>query len=366
MQFVKAKRNVNRSAKFLSLLALGLSFVAVARAQSLDIASPSPVRSNEVTGTISARDIGDPRLTDHYYAFTGTPGDVLITIDSRNLNGDIDVFTSSGLRPLLKVTVYSSNSSPITKGIYLRKREDLILRVEARTPNDDHGTYRLSFSGSFEPIAGDPLLAESGAVAVEEALTPASGKKGRRVSSVGARIDEPPAAEVAAAPTPEPTPAETAAAPAEVTEVKPVESPEAARVVPPRPTPRSARTRRGSTRSPRTPPTRRVEEPVANTETAAQPTVEETRSSPAPGRRSTKRGGTARRSTVEENVAETAPAAESGPRLIIETNDGTLINRYMSGVRRVTVENGQIVVVGKDGKIERIVLASVLRMSIAP
>jgi hypothetical protein len=51
---------------------------------------------------------------------------------------------------------------------------------------------------------------------------------------------------------------------------------------------------------------------------------------------------------------------------MIETNDGTLINRYMSSVRRVTVENGQVVVVAKDGKIERIALATVLRMSIAP
>ncbi|HVQ39197.1 MAG TPA: hypothetical protein VMS31_16780, partial [Pyrinomonadaceae bacterium] len=41
---------------------------SVANGQSPDVAAPSPVRSNEVTGTIGARDIGDPRLTDHYYA----------------------------------------------------------------------------------------------------------------------------------------------------------------------------------------------------------------------------------------------------------------------------------------------------------
>ncbi|HEU5132542.1 MAG TPA: hypothetical protein VFT26_10585, partial [Pyrinomonadaceae bacterium] len=60
------------------------------------------------------------------------------------------------------------------------------------------------------------------------------------------------------------------------------------------------------------------------------------------------------------------PEPEVGPRLVIETNDGTLINRSMSTVRRVTVENGQVVVTGKDGKIERILLANVVRMSIAP
>jgi hypothetical protein len=52
--------------------------------------------------------------------------------------------------------------------------------------------------------------------------------------------------------------------------------------------------------------------------------------------------------------------------LVIETNDGTLIEHYMSAVRRVTVENGLVVIVGKDGKIERVLLANVVRMSIAP
>jgi hypothetical protein len=60
------------------------------------------------------------------------------------------------------------------------------------------------------------------------------------------------------------------------------------------------------------------------------------------------------------------PEAETGPRLIIETNDGTLINRSMSGVRRVMVENGQVVVTGKDGKIDRLLLVNVVKMSIAP
>jgi hypothetical protein len=366
MQVHFAKTNISWFLRTLGLLAC-LSCAGLAPAQSTDIAIPSPVRSNEVTGTISARDIGDPRLTDHYYAFTGTPGDVLITIDSRNLNGDVDVFTSSGLRPLLKITIYSSNSSPITKSIYLRKREDLILRVEARTPNDDEGSYRLSFGGSFEPITSGPLLAEAQPADEEpiSPISPAPARKGRRVSSVGARIDEPAAPEVAAAPTPEPTPSESTApslTPVETTEAKPAESREEARVVPPR-APRVTRGRRGSTRRTRTTPAPRVEEPATNTETPARVEEPAAPSTPA-ARRSTKRGGTGRRTAEPETTIE--PTAETGPRLIIETNDGTLINRYMSSVRRVTVENGQVVVVAKDGKIERIALASVLRMSIAP
>ena len=76
-------------------------------AQSIDPNAPSPVRSNSVTGRIAARDLGDARLTDHYYAFTGTPGDLLITVQSNNLNGDVDVFTAGTLRPLLKLTLYA-------------------------------------------------------------------------------------------------------------------------------------------------------------------------------------------------------------------------------------------------------------------
>jgi hypothetical protein len=43
-----------------------------------------------------------------------------------------------------------------------------------------------------------------------------------------------------------------------------------------------------------------------------------------------------------------------------------MINRSMSTVRRVIVENGQVVITGKDGKIDRILLVNVVRMSIAP
>ena len=135
--FLTQRRN---GAAFLSLAFVFL-VVTSAAAQSVDPNAPSPVRSNNISGRIAARDLGDARLTDHYYALTGTPGDLLITVNSTNLNGDIDVFTATTLRPLLKLTLYAESAAPVTKGIYLRKREDLILRVEARSPNDDEGTY---------------------------------------------------------------------------------------------------------------------------------------------------------------------------------------------------------------------------------
>jgi hypothetical protein len=42
------------------------------------------------------------------------------------------------------------------------------------------------------------------------------------------------------------------------------------------------------------------------------------------------------------------------------------IERYMTTVRRVTVEKGLIVVITKEGKIERQPLANVQRMAIEP
>jgi hypothetical protein len=298
-------------------------------AQSLDASTPAPVRSNTVTGSIAARDLGDARLTNHYYAFTGTPGDLLITVQSQNLNGDIDVFTAGTLRPLLKLTMYAEISTPTTKSIYLRRREDLVLRIEARSPNDNEGTYRLSFGGSFEPIVGGPDIAENETTEVPKTEPSVTDPRVKRVTSAGARIPEPerPVTEVAATPTPEPTP-----------EAKPVESPKPEEAKPAettesvRPVPRNRPGRRPAPR-PRTP---------ASTETAR--TVE----TPKP----------------EEPKPE--PEPETGPRLVIETTDGTLINRAMSGVRRVTVENGQVVVFGRDGKISRFLLADVVRMSIAP
>jgi hypothetical protein len=335
-------------ARAIAIVLLFACFCGYARAQSTDIAWPSPVRTNEVTATIVARDIGDPRVTDHFFAFTGTPGDVLITVESRNLNGDIDVFTLSNLQPLLKFTVYAGSSSPITKSIYLRKQEDLILRVEGRTPNDDEATYRIRLGGSFEPITSGPLAEHEDAA--QPGTTVASGKGGRRVSSVGARIEEP-VTEVAKTPKPDPTPLEPS-------ESKTASAKRA----------RNSRTRRPAPRRsrPAQPAPARPEETATKAETENKPPAEnpetETKTTPKV-KRSTRRSTTARDAAKPTATQE---PEESGPRLLIETNDGTLVDRYMSSVRRVTVENGQVVVIGKDGKIQRIPLANVVRMTIAP
>jgi hypothetical protein len=326
--------------------------------QSLDLGAPTPIRTTEVVGRIVARDLGDARLTDHYYALAANPGDLVVTVVGNNLNGDVDIFTTAGLRPLLKFSMYAESSAPISKTIFLRKREDLILRVEARTPNDDEGTYQIRFAGSFEPIAGGPFLAEDETKEADQTALASRPKPGRRVSSVGARIEEPPpppapVEEVAAAPAPTPTPEPVAELPVATPE-KPAAEAEAEKPPPPRP----ARTRRPANRRSRSRP-----QPQAETETAK--TVEQP--SESTGSETSPRRGSARRNETTANPPETpAQEAETGPRLMLETADGTLINRSMSTLRRVMVENGVVVIVGKDGRVQRVPLAQVVRMVIAP
>ena len=341
------------------LILILCSIATVTFAQSQDINFPSPVRTSELVGSIAALDIGDARRTNHYYSFVGNPGDVIVTVQSNNLNGDVDVFTAGSLRPLMKFTLYAESTAPITKSVYLRRRQDLVLRVEARTPNDDEGTYQIRFGGSFEPVAGEPLLAANETPTPEPSPEPARDRNTKRVSSVGARLPEPPrpVEEVAAAtPTPEPTPEATP-------EAKPVESPSptaaperAAETEARAPSSRRARGRMGPVRR-TTRPAARTEEPAAAKPDEPTTATETKTEAPTPERRATRRG-------AKEPPQEPEPL--TGPRLIIEMQDGTRIERYMSTVKRVTVENNQIVVVNKAGRIERVRLSEVTRMSIEP
>ncbi|MFN2511649.1 MAG: hypothetical protein ABR568_09425 [Pyrinomonadaceae bacterium] len=349
-----------RGARVSTLMFLFFSTAHVCLSQSIDISSPSPVRTNEVVGTIAARDLGDSRLTDHFYSFTGMPGDVLITVRSNNLNGDVDLFTAGSLRPLIKFTLYAENSSPITRAIFLRKREDLILRVEARSPNDDQGVYHVRFGGTFESIAGDAPLADAQNPTAEPVTTVVSnGKTSRRVSSVGARIAEPPVVrdEVAAAPRPQPTPEDlTVPTPSPETTVATAEA-----VGAPAP-PRRGRGRvPPSRRRPASQPANKSEEsPSETTNHERVPEVRKT--DPAPRNRPTGRRGTTDTPTEQLPL----PEPQTGPRLVIEMLDGTRVERFMSTIRRVTVENNQIVVVRRDGSVEKTRMREVLRMAIEP
>ena len=367
------------------LLVIGID----AQAQSSDARFPTPVSSNEIVDSIPARDLGDSRLTDYFYTFTGLPGDLLITLESKNLNGDVDIFTAGELRPLMKITFYAESTTSASKNIYLRKRESLILRIEARTPNDDPGSYRIRFSGSFEPIGAGPLVAESEKPETNKDTGRAGERKTSRVSSVGARIEEP-AEEVAAAPTPKPTPQPTPKA-------TPSPSPEKVR----EPAKTAARTSRPRRTLPRKPPPKtpaptetakdtekepakdagdskppeastskasETESPSAATDTARNAGAESEKKKPETAAKKPPpyRRPTVRKAPARPPAPKPEPQPEDKGRLVIDEKDGTRQEFLMSNVRKVTVENGEIVVVVIDGRVYRIPMTLVARMSIGP
>jgi len=310
--------------------------------QSSDQELPTPIRAADISATIAVRDLGDPRLTRHFFIFTGMPGDLAISVESKNLNGDVDVFTAAGFRPLVKISLFAGDTSSRTaKSIYLRERQDLILRVEGRSPNDEPGSYRVQFGGSFEPFSGEIAGSENATSPDETPAVSNAGKKGRRVSAVGARIDEPaPVVEEKAAseqPAPESTTPATEPAATEPS--------------------RTSRNRRPNRRTPR--PSR----PKASSQAKDKPAETTT---PVEEKKSDEVVKSPETDTATELPGATAPQIEIGPRLIIETKDGTKIERPMSTVRRVVVDNGQIIVILRTGKIERTPLGNITKMTIEP
>ena len=337
------------------LIAFSLPIVLVgggrALGQSSDQSLPTPVLANEVEGNIAPLDLGDSRLTRHFYAFEGTPGDLIITVNSRNLNGDMDVFTAVTFRPLMKINIFANTIPPqVTKSFYLRSKQILILRVEARSPNDDPGNYRIRFSGAFAPFGGGIPVAESS----EEKTEVANNKPGtRRVSSVGATVAEPPPETPSA--TPEPTPSTETATEKPAEEKTP---PRSARARPPR----SSSTARNPRR--RTPPART--KPAPPKTEAPRTETEEPKKETGEGEEKSAVSSPEKPATEEKPAAQDPSSPQPGARLIIEEKDGTRIDRPMSTIRRVVVENNVIVIVLKTGRIERIPMSHVARMAIEP
>lgn len=181
----------NSKLKFKDLLVLfGILYFAFCisdvEAQSTRQEFPTPITTNEISGRIPARDIGDARLTNYFYTFNGNQGDVFINVQTTNLNGDIDIFTADNLKSLTKITIYSDISNNETgRVIYLRKPEKLILRIQGRTPNDDAATFRIKFAGSFEPLPA--AAAENSAPELPEVKS--ENQTDVRVNSVGTIIE---------------------------------------------------------------------------------------------------------------------------------------------------------------------------------
>lgn len=378
------------------------AFVA-ARAQSINQNAPTPITSNEISGRIAARDLGDARLTSYFYTFEGNQGDVFINVVTTNLNGDIDVFTADNLRPLTKITVYADSSNNETgRVVYLRQPAKLILRIEGRTPNDDAATFQVKFAGSF---------AASTAVVAENTNAPevkSNNETDVRVNSVGTIIEIKPKP----APTPKTTIAKVEKKPKEkksetVAEVKPetdksavetvaektnaqeIAAPEKAAEaeLKPETTTETAAGNKSETAPEmeikkeekredkiaevQTPAVVKGEvaekeaevtekvEPKAKTEAENSATVESNK--PDEETVAVKEPKTGKKSA---SVKPLPPSALENIRLIILFKNGSKIERAMSDVLRVGVDKGILTVISKDGSIGRYSILEVERMTI--
>ncbi|MDQ3650388.1 MAG: hypothetical protein M3458_08990 [Acidobacteriota bacterium] len=417
------------------LVTLGIVLLltaASASAQSTDVGFPTPITSDEISGRITPRDVGDARFTRHFYTFKGREGDLVVTVESTNLDGAVDVFTASSLRPITKVTLYGgASATQSSKSVYLRGDESFVLRVEGRSGGDADGTYRVRFDGAFVAFAAatEAKAAEGNAATVTQpkvtessagsmADSPIVRNRGtRRATATGARIPE----------TAEERVERLAAEARERATVEArIEARERARTEARERREQQARERRDErNRIAREERTRRdaaklkaeadraalvrrestKESETAVTVTPRTPTADNSADSstagtaPTPGatnrsraarssgtrassstptpsprrsaraRRGAATPGAAAATTRPESASSPpslAPPPVSSPRLIIETKSGAKSEREMSTVRRVTIENNMVVVVLKDGKVERQPLLNITRMSIEP
>lgn len=293
-------------------------------AQSTNESFPSPVVTNEVSGKIAPRDVGDARLTRHYYVFYSNVGDLFLEIESENLNGDIDLFEAATLRPLSKISIYaSSNASKTSRIVYFRKREKVVMRVEGRTPNDEPAKYRIGFSGTFAAATDLPRPPEDLESKVDNALSPEAVA---RVNSVGAIIETLPPKQK---PVPEKRAEESAPEKEDVRETEPKREPSKTA------TARTRQPRRTTTAARRTPAVKTEENKEAEENKKETAKTAETRiTARTPPRRNAPRRPS---TTASKNPKTTEPAPNplDNIRLLIILKDGNRIERPMSDRKSV-------------------------------
>jgi len=333
------------------------------KAQSINQSYPTAITTNEISGQIPARDVGDARLTSYFYVFNATQGDVFINVVTKNLNGDIDIFTADNLRPLSKITIYADASDGETgRIVYLRQPMRLILRIEGRTPSDNAATYRIKFAGSFAPAVAENTEPETPQVKSDN-------QTDVRVNSVGTIIE--------IKPKPVSQPKET------VAETKPVQETKArvaedqtplseVETAPEKSQSQTAVTEKGL------PVENQKEAKTTVAVTDSPEEIKETNvstASAAPSKKKpvAKKKVAGNKTTVEIESKESKRPKAVKPlpasvleniRLVVLFKDGTKIERPMSDVLKVGVDRGILTVVTKDGQISRYSILDVEKMTI--
>lgn len=357
-----------------SLLIFTGAFASPYLAQSSSQEYPTPITQSELSGTIKSRDVGDSRLTTYYFVFGGSQGDLFINLMTRNFTGDFDIFVQPGLQPLTKIVVYAESSDNETgRAIYLRKSENLLLRVQGRSPNDDPAEFRLKFAGSF--VAANPS---------ERDLPPdlpkvkSDATAGIKVNSVGTIIEE----KAKVRPVQDVTLTETEAVQPQTTEVaKEEKAAEEKDTAPVETTEKTSNTRVEVVVSDSLP-----KETVAEKPDVKPKPTRSTRRSRAAARRQVPKAATP--TETDTVVATPPPTEEPKPvavkkprrparapkvkppdpladiRLIILFKDGRTIERPMSEVFRFTVDRGILTVISKDGTVGRYPILEVAKVTI--
>lgn len=312
--------------------------------------------TNEITGVIAARDIGDSRITSYFYTFDGGQGDIFINLVTKNFAGDVDVFIADGLRPMTKMVVFANaDESETGRLIYLRKPERLILRIEGRTPNDDPATFRIKLGGSF--IASSEKPAEDApTVAGQDPNEP-----GVKVNSVGTIV-----AVIPKPVPPKPEPVAKVEPPAKKSEPATKKAEPSASA-----TGKTAKTAAPAKKPDPTakPPVVVVTDPVKPpTSTAKSPPTKKPDPSVKKAEPPKSSGGKAT-TTAKTTKTTKAPPPEPKPdplanvRLVIELKDGTVLWLPMSDVQRFGFDKGVLTVVGKDGSVTRYPILDVAKVT---
>lgn len=297
-------------------------------AQSTDSSFPTPVTTSEITGVIKARDVGDSRLTTYFYEFDGGQGDIFINVVTKNLSGDIDVYTAEGLRPLTKVVIYADiGTSETGRLVYLRKPERLILRVEGRSPGDEPATYRIKFAGSF--IAMKPVKVEKEPVVDAEVKAEDTGI---RVNSVGTIL-----------------PSEPKPVPPKKVEV---EKPKVEKTVAEKP-------KEKETKEPSKKPVVVVKDFPSETKKIETPKKEGDTA-----KTTTKRPPKPKNTDEPPKVVEPKVDPLASIKLVVQMKDGEVIESPMSEVLKFSVDKGVLTVIMKDGKISRYSILVVAKITI--
>lgn len=363
---------------FVVLLSLSLN----AYSQSTDQLFPTPITTNEISGKIKARDLGDSRLTTYYYVFNGEQGDVFINVVTNNFSGDIDIFSNDGARTLTKMVIYADASVNETgRVVYLRKPEKLLLRIEGRTQNDDDATFRIKFAGSFQAITDGKIVEQP---KLPEIKTDTNS--GIRVNSVGTIVE--------VIPKPTPQPKEIPVAVEEKSEKKEVVKEisigtEETETVVAETSPKSEKTDEKVTEvaantdkteenkteetpkvnDPATPKKKpkvvkekkpvktaeiKKEEPIETAEKEAEKSEEKAAEKVAKAPKPKK--------TKPEKAVEPDPLANI--RLVVIFKDGTKLERPMNEILKFGVDKGILTVITKDGTIGRYSILDVAKMTV--